>query len=85
VALVSIFGLESQLSGKRVAVVRETTRLNSQPVLGSERGPSAVIGEVVRLRGARGAWTLVRLDDGREGWIDGSDLISLDLHQTPAN
>jgi uncharacterized protein YgiM (DUF1202 family) len=51
-------------------------------MLGSERGASAIVGEVVRVKGVRGAWTLVGLDDGRDGWIDSSSLISLDQQDT---
>lgn len=76
--LIATFGLESQLAGRRVAVVRETTQLRGEPMLGSERRASALIGEVVRIKGVRGAWTLIGLDDGRDGWIDSSTLISLD-------
>ena len=78
VGLVATFGLEAQLAGRRLCVVRETTQLHGEPMLGSERGASAIIGEVVRIKGVRGAWTLVGLDDGRDGWIDSSSLISLD-------
>jgi tetratricopeptide (TPR) repeat protein len=78
VGFVATFGLESQLSGKRIAVVRETLQLHAEPMLASERIASAVVGEVVRIKGVQGAWTLVRLDDGRDGWIDSDDLIALD-------
>jgi len=44
----------------------------------SERGPTALIGEVVRVTGQQGAWVRARLDDGREGWVDGSAVIELD-------
>jgi tetratricopeptide (TPR) repeat protein len=78
ITLIATFGLESQLAGRRVAVVRATTQLHGEPMLQSERSASALIGEVVRIKGVRGAWTLVGLDDGRDGWIDSSTLISLD-------
>lgn len=78
ITLIATFGLEAQLAGKRVAVVRATTQLHGEPMLGSERGASALIGEVVRIEGVRGAWTLIGLDDGRDGWIDSSSLIPLD-------
>ena len=32
-------------------------------------GRRAIIGEVVRVTARQGAWTRVRLDDGREGWM----------------
>lgn len=78
ITLIATFGLESQLAAKRVAVVRATTQLHDEPMLGSGRGASTLIGEVVRIKGVRGAWTLIGLDDGRDGWIDSSTLISLD-------
>jgi hypothetical protein len=78
ITLIATFGLESQLAGKRVAVVRATTQLHDEPMLGSGRRASTLIGEVVRIKGVRGAWTLIGLDDGRDGWIDSSTLISLD-------
>jgi hypothetical protein len=82
VALIATFGIEAQLAGRRIAVVRETMQLHDDPMLGSERGASAIVGEVVRVKGVRGAWTLVGLDDGRDGWIDSGSLISLDQQDT---
>ena len=75
---IATFGLEAQLAGKRVAVVRATTQLHAEPMLDSQRGASGLVGEVVRIKGVHGAWTLIGLDDGRDGWIDSSSLISLD-------
>jgi hypothetical protein len=85
ITLVATFGLESQLAGRRAAVVRATTQLHGEPMLGSQRGASALIGEVVRIKGVRGAWTLIGLDDGRDGWIDSSALISLDQQDPNAD
>ena len=82
ITLIATFGLEAQLTGKRAAVVRVTTQLHGEPMLGSQRGASALVGEVVRINGVRGAWTLIGLDDGREGWIDSSALISIDLQDS---
>ncbi len=53
-------------------------RSRSDPEIGGERGPTAIVGEVVREIGRQGAWTRVRLDDGRDGWIESASLISLD-------
>jgi tetratricopeptide (TPR) repeat protein len=78
IGLIGTFGLEEQLSGKRVAVVRAGVQLLAEPVLGSDRGASALIGEVVRVKGVRGAWTIISLDDGRDGWMASSNLIPLD-------
>jgi tetratricopeptide (TPR) repeat protein len=80
VGLISTFGIESQLAGKRLAVIRESSQLHVEPMLSSDRGATAIIGEVIRVKAARGAWSLVGLDDGREGWIDSNELISIDQH-----
>ena len=82
ITFVATFGLEAQLVGKQAAVVRATTQLHGEPMLGSQRGASALIGEVVRIKGVRGVWTLIGLDDGRDGWIDSSSLILLDEGDT---
>jgi hypothetical protein len=72
------FALSDRLSGRRLAVMRQTTSLNTDPQLGGERGATAIIGEVVRVTGRQGAWSRVVLDDGRDGWIDNASLVSLD-------
>jgi len=76
------FGLADRLSGRRLGVLRDTASLRSDPELGGERGATAIIGEVVRVTGRRGAWSRVVLDDGREGWIESSMLVSLDATDT---
>lgn len=73
------FVLADRLSGRHVAVLRQTASLSSDPELGGERGATAIIGEVVRVDGRQGAWTRVVLDDGREGWLENGSLISLDV------
>ena len=73
------FGLADRMSGRRLGVLRTTASLRSDPELGGERGATAVIGEVVRITGRQGAWTRVVLDDGRDGWLEASDLVSLDV------
>lgn len=78
-ALIGTFGVEEQLSGKRVAVVRMDASMFAEPLLGAERGASALVGEVIRVKSVRGAWSLVQLDDGREGWMDSSLLIPLEI------
>jgi tetratricopeptide (TPR) repeat protein len=78
VALLGTFGLEEQLTGKHIAVVREAAQLYAEPMLGSERGANALLGEVIRVKAVRGAWSMVVLDDGRDGWMDSSALIPVD-------
>jgi len=75
------FALGDRLSGRRLAVMRRTASLNVDPQLGSERGPTAIIGEVVRVTGRDGAWSRVVLDDGRDGWIENATLVSLDAKE----
>src|SRR6185503_17168627 len=41
------FGLSDRLSGRNLAVMRETSSLSSDPQLGGERGATAIVGEVV--------------------------------------
>jgi hypothetical protein len=78
IAVLATFAIEEQLSGKHAGVVRATIQLLEEPVLGSSRGASALVGEVVRVKAVRGAWTMISLDDGRDGWMASSNLISLD-------
>ena len=72
------FGLSERLSGRNLAVMRRTASLSTDPQIGGELGATAIIGEVVRATGRQGAWTHVRLDDGREGWIESAAVMSLD-------
>jgi hypothetical protein len=76
------FALNERLSGKHLAVIRHTASLSSDPQLGSERGATAIIGEVVRVTGRQGAWSRVRLDDGRDGWIENAGIVSLDTRDS---
>jgi hypothetical protein len=76
-AIVS-FGYADRVSGRHVTVLRRTASLSVDPQLGSERGATAIIGEVVRITGRQGAWSRVSLDDGRDGWIENEVLVSLD-------
>jgi hypothetical protein len=72
------FALSDRLAGRHLAVMRQTTSLNTDPQLGGERGATAIIGEVVRVTGRQGAWSRVELDDGRDGWIESAALVSID-------
>lgn len=75
------FALNEHLAGRRLAAMRHTASLNNEPQLGGERGATAIIGEVVRVAGRQGAWSRVILDDGRDGWIETSSLISIDAKE----
>ncbi len=72
------FALADRLAGRHLGVVRQTGSLSAEPRLGSDPGPTAIVGEVVRVSGRQGAWSRIVLDDGRDGWIENAQLISLD-------
>jgi hypothetical protein len=72
------FALAERAAGRHLEVMRRTASLSSDPEIGGERGPTAIVGEVVREIGRQGAWSRVRLDDGRDGWVESAALISLD-------
>jgi len=55
---------------RRLAVVVDADRLRSLPVLGSEPGAPVLTGEVARTIREEGVWSLVRLGDDREGWLE---------------
>jgi tetratricopeptide (TPR) repeat protein len=75
------FVVSERLSGRHVAVIRQTTPLRSQPELGGESGATAITGEVVSVRGRQGAWSRIVLDDGRDGWMVSDGLLSLDARE----
>jgi len=78
VVLIGGFVLSDRSSGRHVAVMRRTESLSVDPQLGGERGPTALIGEVVRVTGRQGAWVRAVLDDGRDGWVESAAVIGLD-------
>jgi hypothetical protein len=59
---------------RRLAVVLEPGRLRSLPVLGSEAAAPVLTGEVARTLRQEGVWSLVRLGDDREGWIESDQI-----------
>lgn len=70
--------LDQHLAARNYTVLRSTTRLSSDPALGGETKGTAIIGEVARAVRRQGPWTLVSLDDEREGWVESSTLASLE-------
>ena len=70
--------VDQRLAARNLIVIRSTSRLSSDPALVGETKGTAVIGEVARTLRRQGAWTLVSLDDEREGWIESSTLASLE-------
>lgn len=75
------FALSERLSGRHLAVLRQTIPLRADPEVEGEVGATAIIGEVVRVDGRQGAWTRVVLDDGRDGWLSSDALLSLDQRE----
>jgi tetratricopeptide (TPR) repeat protein len=75
--------LSEHLAGRNLAVVRSTTSLSADPTLAGERGPTTIVGEVVRVGGRQGAWTRVVLDDGRDGWLESASLFPLGARDAP--
>lgn len=59
---------------RRLAVVVDAGRLRSLPALGGEAGAPVLTGEVARTVRQEGVWSLVRLADDREGWIETDQL-----------
>jgi len=55
---------------RRLAVVVDADHLRSLPVLGGEPGAPVLTGEVARTVREEGVWSLVRLGDDREGWLE---------------
>ena len=77
--LVALAGLRQRdtLESRDAAVVINSTRFRSAPALGAETGAEALTGEVGRVIGRQGAWTRLRLSDGRRGWVEARRLQSL--------
>jgi hypothetical protein len=67
------------LEGRHAAVVLSPTRLRELPALSSDAGVEAQSGELVRIMARQGAWTRVRLADGRPGWLATQRLEALTL------
>jgi hypothetical protein len=79
VAMVAGLRLNEIFRGRQTAVVTSAERLRSGPSLGAELAEAVMVGETVRTPTARTTWTLVRLRDGREGWLPTERLVSLEL------
>lgn len=74
--LVALAGVRQTeiLAGREHAVVVSPSRLRPMPSLGAEAGAETLMGEVTRIRGQQGVWTLVQLADGRRGWLESQRL-----------
>lgn len=76
IALTGVWQAET-VSGKDAAVVVSPTRVRAMPILAAEEGAATVTGEVVRILGEQGVWTLVRTSDGRRGWLESRRLVTV--------
>jgi hypothetical protein len=76
--LLGALELDQRLAARDLGVLRATTRLSSDPALGGDTKGTALIGEVARAVRRQGAWTYVTLDEQREGWIESSNLVTLE-------
>jgi hypothetical protein len=75
--------LEARVAGARLAVVRHTIWVSSDPAIGVDRGPTIASGEIVRIAGRRGTWTRVEASDDRDGWVPSSELLRIADREPP--
>jgi hypothetical protein len=68
--LIGGIGQQEVLEGRSAAVVLTPARLRELPALSGDAGVEAQSGELVRIMARQGAWTRVRLSDGRPGWLE---------------
>jgi hypothetical protein len=76
--LLAGFDVDQRLAARRLGIVRTTARLSTDPALGGEPTGTAIVGEVAQVVRRQGAWAYVALDGGRAGWIESSNLMSLE-------
>ena len=74
--VVALAGLRQAdlLAGRDSAVVVSPAPLRAMPTLSAEAGAETLLGEVTRVRGQQGVWTLIQLADGRRGWLESQRL-----------
>lgn len=70
--------LNDVASGRHAAIVAVGGQLRSAPVLTAEKAAEVLPGELARTTGEQTAWTRVRFRDGRSGWVQSRDVISLE-------
>jgi tetratricopeptide (TPR) repeat protein len=66
--------IREAFDARRLAVVIDAARLRSLPALGGEPGAPLLAGEVARTVREEGVWSLVRMGDDREGWVETDQL-----------
>ena len=73
-ALVAGIRVREAYEARRLAIVVESARLRALPVLGGEPGAPVVAGEMARTVREEGVWSLVKMGDDREGWLESDQL-----------
>jgi hypothetical protein len=71
--------LQDRVDGHRTFVLTAADHLRTTPALAGDAVADVATGEVGVSTGAQGAWTRLRLSDGRKGWIQSHLLESLEL------
>jgi tetratricopeptide (TPR) repeat protein len=69
--------LDEASAAKDLAVVNPGAALYATPALGAEHSVTLDAGDVARVQGRDGAWSRVRLDGDRDGWIESERLTSI--------
>jgi hypothetical protein len=69
--------LDERLAARTIVVVAGETPMRSLPALAGRPVATLRSGDVARTVHRRGEWTLVRVDGGREGWVEAPLLISI--------
>ncbi len=72
--------LDRRLAVDRLAVVAHATPVRALPDLGTAPEGALATGDIAQMVERRGAWARVDVGVGTSGWVDASDLLSL---QTP--
>jgi len=73
--------LRDKVDGRHTFVITASDRLRTTPALAADAVADVATGEVGVSTGGQGAWTRLRLSDGRSGWIESRLLESLELAQ----
>ena len=69
--------LDEMSEAKHLAVVSPGAALYASPALGAEHAAALEAGDVARVEGRDGAWSRVRLDGDRDGWVETERLTSI--------
>lgn len=71
--------LQDRVDGRHTVVITAADRLRTTPALAADAVADVATGEVGISTGGQGAWTRLRLSDGRKGWMQSHVLESLEL------